>query len=104
MVWEYSLPWQTKLVCDQTGIISGNPKPSSPSVPASPGMRLTPANLRRAGTGKGGGGNRGGGSTQGSAGAPQVQTATSRHTELAEPPFVITQPNRARTAAKEMLP
>lgn len=92
MVWEYSLPWQTEPVCDQTGIRSGNPKPSSPSVPSSPGIHLTPANLAAAGSG----GEARQRLRQGSAGAPQVQTATSRHTELTElpePPFLMAHTN-----------
>lgn len=50
VVWEYSLPWQTKLVCDQTGIISVNTKQSSPSVNTIHGVHLTPANLHKVGT------------------------------------------------------
>jgi len=50
VVWEYSFPWQTKLVCDQTGIISVNTKQSSPSVNTIQRVHLTPANLHQVGT------------------------------------------------------
>lgn len=40
---------------------------------------------------------------QGSAGALQVQTATSRHTKLAEPRLLMTQKTLAWTAVNEML-
>ena len=47
-IWEYCLPWQTKLVCDQTGIISVNMKQSSPSVNTIHRVVLPPASLHQA--------------------------------------------------------